>query len=174
MYFQCTMLPIYLYFSHVFPMFFSYFITDVLIFGMFAFRLSISVQVSKKMFGKINKRRNPNKHWGGWKKIQSLANLGERLFSTQAYFETQVLSLPCKEKKFTWIFFLYNEKNFPQKIIGFTVWLFSSNKCSSTKQSLISWLWWLCLHMHHNNLHIHLAFLFQALFLYPFICTRVI
>ena len=33
-------------------------------------------------------------------KIQSLANLGERLFSTQEYFETQVLSLPCKEKKF--------------------------------------------------------------------------
>ena len=61
---------------------------------------------------------------------------GGSLFSTQAYFEMQVLSLPCKEKKFTWIFFLYNEKNFPQKTIDFTVWLFSSNKSSSTKQSV--------------------------------------
>ena len=104
-------------FSHVFPMFFSYFITDVLIFGMFAFRLSISVQVSKKMFGTINKRRNPNKHWGAWKKIQSLANLGERLFSTQAYFETQVLSLPCKEKKLAWIFFCIMRKTSLKKLL---------------------------------------------------------
>ena len=117
MYFQCTMLPIYLYFSHVFPMFFSYFITDVLIFGMFAFRLSISVQVSKKMFGKINKRRNPNKHWGGWKKIQSLENLGEVCLALKRILKCKFCLCLVKKKNSLEFFFCIMRKTSLKKLL---------------------------------------------------------
>ena len=69
------------------------------------------------MFGTINKRRNPNKHWGGWKKNSKFRKPGGSLFSTQAYFEMQVLSLPCKEKKFTWIFFCIMRKTSLKKLL---------------------------------------------------------
>ena len=44
---------------------------------MFVLRSSISVQVSKKMFGIINKRQSPNKHWGGLEK-KKINKLGGR------------------------------------------------------------------------------------------------
>ena len=48
MYLQCTILTIYgSFFSHVFHMFFSYLLNT----GVFVLRSSISVQVSKKIFG---------------------------------------------------------------------------------------------------------------------------
>lgn len=88
------------------------------------------------MFGTINKRRNPNKHWGGWKKIQSLENLGEVCLALKRILKCKFCLCLVKKKNSLEFFFLYNEKNFPQKIIDFTVWLFSSNKSSSTKQSV--------------------------------------
>ena len=53
---------------------------------MFVLKSSISVQVSKKIFGIMNKwRGDPNKHSGRgrqWKKVQKLASGGGRLFGT--------------------------------------------------------------------------------------------
>ena len=53
---------------------------------MFVLRSSISVNVSKKIFGIINKRRCPNKHWeggGGINKNSIINKCGGRLFGTQ-------------------------------------------------------------------------------------------
>ena len=46
---------IWIFFKHVFQMFFPYSVTEILILG-FLLRSSISVQVSKKIFEIINKR----------------------------------------------------------------------------------------------------------------------
>ena len=50
--------------------------------GMFVLRSSISVQVSNKIFGIINKTEGPNKHWGVGKNLK-INKPEERLFETQ-------------------------------------------------------------------------------------------
>ena len=50
---------------------------------MFVLRSSISVEVSKKIFEIINKREDPNKHWGMPGKNSKINKRGGPLFGTQ-------------------------------------------------------------------------------------------